>query len=164
MSGGRWMGFYWKDGKDQVSVAPSPVSDVTIPTFSELFVRRGDLPNRTSDPWTTFEMDPRVPTPIPPAFDFIRFLVSSITFMVHLREVSVYFDDKRLIHLVKDVTIPKQLAIPQGLNPTSPMRFMDIKGLRSTRMWYIDNQARSVLTIVTRRSPAHYRGSHELGL
>ena len=158
------MGFYWKDGKDQVRAALSPVPGVTMVTPPKLFVRRGNLSNQTNDQWTTFEMDPREPTPIPSPFDFTRFLVSSITFMTHLREVSVYFDDKRLVHLVKDATIPEQLTIPQGLNPTSPMRFMDIKGLRSTRKWYIDNQAPSVLTIVTRHSPAHYRGSHELGL
>ena len=77
-------------------------------------------------------MDLREPAPIPAAFDFTRFLASSITFMVHLREVSVYFDDMQLVHLTKDVGIPKQLAIPPGLNSTSPMGFMNIKGLKST--------------------------------
>ncbi|KAF9650775.1 hypothetical protein BDM02DRAFT_3140374 [Thelephora ganbajun] len=113
-SGGQWMGFYWKDGKDQ------------------LFVRRGNLPNQTNDPWTTFEMDLREPAPIPAAFDFIRFLIFSITFMVHLREVSVYFDDKRLARLTKDVGIPKRLTIPRGLRPTSPRGLMNIEGLEST--------------------------------
>jgi hypothetical protein len=78
-------------------------------------------------------MDLREPAPIPAAFDFTRFLVSSITFMAHLREVSVYFDDKRLAHLTKDAGDPKRLPIPQGLRPTSPMGFMNIKGLKSTR-------------------------------
>ncbi|KAF9644423.1 hypothetical protein BDM02DRAFT_3272450 [Thelephora ganbajun] len=113
-SGGQWMGFYWKDKKDQ------------------LFARRGYLPDKTDDPWTTFEMDLREPTPIPAAFDFTRFLVSSITFMAHLREVSMYFDDKRLVHLTKDAGIPKQLTIPRGLRPTSTMGFMTVKGLKST--------------------------------
>jgi len=130
----------------------------------ELFARRGNLPDKTDDPWTTFEMDLREPTPIPAAFDFTRFLVSSITFMVHLREVSVYFDDKRLVHLTKDTGNPKQLAIPRSLRPTSTMGFMNVKGLRSTRKLFIHHMARYVLTIVTLCSPRYYRGSHELGL
>ena len=77
-------------------------------------------------------MDLREPAPIPVAFEFTRFLASSITLMAHLREVSVYFDDKRLVHLTKDAATPKQLAIPHGLSPTSPMGFMNVKGLKST--------------------------------
>jgi len=130
----------------------------------ELFARRGNLPNKTNDPWTTFEMDLREPTPIPPAFDFTRFLVSSITFMAHLREVSVYFDDKRLVHLTKDAGNPKQLTIPRNLRPSSTLGFMNVKGLKSTCKWFIRHTLCSVLTIVTLYSPRHYCGSHELGL
>ena len=133
-------------------------------TSHELFARRGNLPNKTIDQWTTFEMDLREPAPIPAAFDFTRFLVSSITFMGHLREVSVYFDDKRLVHLTKDAGIAKQLAIPRGLRPTSMKGFMSVKGLKSTSKWFIHHKVRSVLTIVTPYSPSHHRGSHELGL
>jgi len=83
-------------------------------------------------------MDLREPTPIPAAFDFTRFLVSSITFMAHLREVSVYFDDKRLVRLTKDAGTPKQLTIPRGLRSTSTVGFMNVKGLKSTRKcWFI---------------------------
>ena len=134
------------------------------PHIHKLFARRGNLPNKSNDTWTTFEMDLREPTPIPAAFDFTRFLVSSITFMAHLREVSVYFDDKRLVHLTKDADISNQLIIPQGLNPTSPTGFMKIKGLKSIRKWFIVNHNRSILTVVIRYSPAYYRGSCRLGL
>ena len=109
-------------------------------------------------------MDLREPTPIPAAFDFTRFLVSSITFMAHLREVSVYFDDKRLVHLTKDAGIPKQLTIPRGLRPTTTLGFMSIKGLKSTRKQFVNNQVRSMLNATALYSPAHYRGGHELGL
>ena len=101
--------------------------------YRKLFARHGNLPNQTDDPWTVFEMDLRESAPIPTAFDFTRFLVSSITFMVHLREVSVYFDGRRLVHLTKDAGIPKHLALPAGLTPTSPMGIMHINGLKSTR-------------------------------
>lgn len=82
-------------------------------------------------------MELRDPTPIPPAFDFTRFLVSSITFMAHLREVSVYFDDKRLVHLTKDAGTPKQISIPRGLKPTSTTGFMNVKAFKSTRKWFV---------------------------
>lgn len=137
---------------------------MTALTSRELFVRRGNLPNLPNDSWTTFEMDLREPTPIPVAFDFTRFLVSSIAFMVHLREVSVYFNDERLVHLTKDAGAPKQLDIPRGLDPTSPMGFMNIKGLKSTSQRFIDDQHSSALTIATLYSPVHHRGSHEPSL
>jgi len=135
-----------------------------ILTSYELFARRGNLPTKAIDQWTTFEMDLREPAPMPAAFDFTRFLVSSITFMGHLREVSVYFDDKRLVHLTKDADIAEQLTIPRGLRPISTMGFMNIKGLKSTSKWFIHHKVRSVLTVVTLYSPSNYCGSHELGL
>lgn len=129
-------------------------------TYNQLFARRGDLPNPADDPWTTFQMDLREDAPIPVAFDFTRFLVSSITFMAHLRQVSVYFNDKRLALLSKDAGLPMQVPIPQGLRPTSTTGIMNIKELKSTRKWFVGNEARSVLIIITLYSPQHYCGSH----
>lgn len=83
--------------------------------------------------WTTFEMPLREPAPIPLAFDFSRFLASSITFMVHLREFSVYFDGKLLAKLEKDPGAPKGLTIPKGLKSSSPLQTMHVKGIRTTR-------------------------------
>ena len=109
----QWMGFYWKDKKDQ------------------LFARRGQLPETSS--WTTFQMDLREPAPMPVAFDFIRFLSSSITFMVHLREVSVFLDEHKLAVLSKDPGNPLKITIPRGLKTTSPSRTMIISSITSTR-------------------------------
>lgn len=78
-------------------------------------------------------MDLREDAPIPVAFNFTRFLASSITFMTHLRQVSVYFDDKRLVLLNKDAGLPTQIPISQGLIPTSKTGVMNIKELKSTR-------------------------------
>ncbi|KAI0037007.1 hypothetical protein K488DRAFT_75577 [Vararia minispora EC-137] len=116
-SGGHWMGFYWKDKKDQ------------------LFARRGSLPAQEGahpDPWTTFQMILREPAPIPPAFDFTRFLVSSMTFMAHLSEVSVYFDDRRLVRITKDGGKPKDIPEIEGLKPTSPKGIMTVKSIQTT--------------------------------
>ncbi|KAI0646791.1 hypothetical protein C8Q79DRAFT_956470 [Trametes meyenii] len=113
-SGGQWMGFYWKDKKDQ------------------LFARRGRLPESPDNTWTTFEMGLREPAPIPPPFDFTRFLASSITFMRHLLDVSVFLNDKRLSRLTKAPGAPKALSIPKGLKPSSPLNTMQVNGIQST--------------------------------
>jgi hypothetical protein len=76
----------------------------------------------------------REPAPIPVAFDFTRFLASSLTFMRHLREVSVYFDDKRLVRLHKTSGMPRDLGIPKGLNSRSPSGIMTVHNIQSTCM------------------------------
>ena len=60
-SGSKWMGFHWKNGKDQ------------------LFARSGNLPadmavadSMSGNPWTRFSMDLRNPTPIEGPLDFAR--------------------------------------------------------------------------------------------
>lgn len=70
---------------------------------------------------------------IPPASDFARFLASSITFMNYLSEVSVYMDDKRLVHLTKSSGADERLVIPRGLQTSSRKSIMHIKSIKSTR-------------------------------
>ncbi|KAK0195282.1 hypothetical protein F5146DRAFT_1100835 [Armillaria mellea] len=112
----QWMGFYWKDKKDQ------------------LFARRGALPKaEQTSPWTSFDMVLREDTTIPPASDFARFLASSITFMNYLSEVSVYMDDNRLVHLTKSSGADERLVIPRGLQTSSHKSIMHIKSIKSTR-------------------------------
>jgi len=116
MSRGQWMNFYWKDKKDQ------------------LYVRRGTIPASVDDgvdPWTTFQMTLREPGSIPPTFDLTRFLVSSITFMTHLSEVSVYFDDKRLVRLSKNRGMSKEMTVLNGLKGTSPEGMMNVKAIET---------------------------------
>lgn len=112
------MGFYWKDKKDQ------------------LYARRGNLPESANiDPyreWTTFEMGLREAAPMPTAFDFVRFLTSSITFMAHLDDVAVWFDGKRLAKVTKDKGVPRALSIPHGLRNTSDQGIMAVKRVNST--------------------------------
>ncbi|TFY51778.1 hypothetical protein EVJ58_g10387 [Rhodofomes roseus] len=118
-SGGQWMHFYWKDGKDQ------------------LFVRRGKLPNAedVDDPWTTFEMTLREPAPIPKAFDLTRFLASSITFMKQLSDVSVYLDDTRISRLTKQPGIMKSVGVPKGLKNTGPKGIMQVRDIHTTPLF-----------------------------
>ncbi|KAI0083802.1 hypothetical protein BDY19DRAFT_975723 [Irpex rosettiformis] len=110
-SGGQWMGFYWKDKKDQ------------------LFARRGNIPaseDQGEDRWTTFTMPLRKPETLPIPFDFIRFLTSSITFMAHLSEVSVFLDGKRLARLRKSRGLPKSIGLRKGLKAETAKGMMRV--------------------------------------
>ncbi|KAJ3749126.1 hypothetical protein DFH05DRAFT_638806 [Lentinula detonsa] len=114
-SGAEWMGFHWRE--------------------NQLLARRGKLLG-TDEPskWTSFEMPLREDTPIPVAFDFVRFLASSITFMNYLSTVSVYFDDKRLAKLTKSAGIPKELGLPRTLNVSNKSKMMTLNKLKSTSL------------------------------
>ena len=132
---GKWMNFYWKDKKDQVGHLCPPHLYLTPTKPSQLYARRGTIPavDDTVDPWTIFQMTLREPAPIPPAFDLTRFLVSSITFMTHLSEVSVYFDDKRLAKLSKDCGMSKEMPMLKDLKGTSPQGMMNVKSIETMR-------------------------------
>jgi len=128
---GKWMNFYWKDKKDQVSHVYTPHYNVVLTKLSQLYIRRGTV-GRAVDAWTTFQMTLREPGPMPPAFDFTRFLVSSIAFMMHLSEVSVYFDDKRLVKLSKNCGVSKKVPILKKLKSMSPKGMMEVKSIKTT--------------------------------
>ncbi|KAF8513724.1 hypothetical protein BU17DRAFT_95084 [Hysterangium stoloniferum] len=118
-SGDKWMGFYWKDKKDQ------------------LFARRGDLPDDIEDTyrqWTTFEMELREAVPMPTAFDFVRFLTSSITFMAHIENVTVWFDGHRLANVTKDKGVSKQMPVPSSLRSKSDAGMMTMKTVKTTSL------------------------------
>jgi hypothetical protein len=126
------MNFYWKDKKDQVGHFYTPHLNVMLTKLSQLYVRRGTGGDAV-DAWTTFQMTLREPGPMPPAFDFTRFLVSSIAFMTHLSDVSVYFDDKRLVKLSKTCRVPKKVPMLKELKCLSPGGMMNVKSIKTTR-------------------------------
>ena len=99
--------------------------------LSQLYVRRG-IGGDAVDAWTTFQMTLREPGPMPPAFDFSRFLVSSIAFMAHLSEVSVFFDDKQLVKLSKTCGESKEVPILKELKYMSPEGMMNVKSIETT--------------------------------
>lgn len=131
------MGFYWKDKKDQ------------------LFARRGNLQEADYSAWTSFEMGLREPAPLPARpLDLARFLASSITFMTNLREVSLFFNDKKLVHLTKDVDKPSDVAIPKGMltKATTPRRTMVVRKVTSTPLHITANVLRWVYATGSERS------------
>ena len=126
------MNFYWKDKKDQVSQFFLPYLSAMLTKHSQLYARRGTVGDEV-DGWTTFRMALREPGPMPSAFDFTRFLVSSIAFMTHLSEVSVYFDDIRLVKLSKNRGVPEEVPILKEFKGTSPKGIMNVKSIKTTR-------------------------------
>ncbi|KAH9014859.1 hypothetical protein EDB84DRAFT_1590279 [Lactarius hengduanensis] len=131
-SGGQWMNFYWKDKRNQATP-----------------------PDGTVDPWTTFQMTLREPGPMPPALEFTRFLVSSITFMAHLSEVSVYFDDKPLVRLSKHGGMPREVPMLEGLDNKTPDGMMTVRSVQTVRLHIEAEVARSVYTIGPEKHLAH---------
>jgi hypothetical protein len=135
-SGTEWMGFYWRNGGDQ------------------LFARRGDLPPNPnpstpsdSAEWTSFEMPLREAAPLPGLpVDMARFLATSLTFMTHLRNVSMYFDGRCLAMVEKEVGAPRNVQIPRGLKGSTPGGMMTTTGVTSTCEYTISLQCVCKLT------------------
>lgn len=74
----------------------------------------------------------REPAPIPTPFDFTRFLASSITFMTHLSEINLYFNQHRLACLTKATGHPQELSMPRQIKNTSPKGIMTARRIYST--------------------------------
>lgn len=98
----------------------------------------------SSEKWTTFEMPLRESAVIPVPFDFARFVASSITFMTHLVDISVFVDDQRIIRISREADVPKSVPLPKTLNLLSPNSFMKVVGLNCKRdhpVFYASNVA-----------------------
>ncbi|KAL0072839.1 hypothetical protein AAF712_000602 [Marasmius tenuissimus] len=118
----RWMWFYWNKDQLMTRRGPAKENDPQEPQVEQ-----------ESSEWTSFEMPLREESPIPVAFDFTRFLTSSITFMTHLSQVSVFFDDKCLVKLSKSAKPPKVLELPGHLEAQTKSRTTRIVAFQSTR-------------------------------
>nr|XP_019011143.1 uncharacterized protein I206_04455 [Kwoniella pini CBS 10737]OCF49924.1 hypothetical protein I206_04455 [Kwoniella pini CBS 10737] len=124
-SGDKWMGFYWKDGKDQ------------------LLARSGDLPASSSSstgdstltghPWTTFSMGLREPSLLEGPLDLARFFITSITFMRTVRKIDMLVDGIRILEVEKSVK-GKGKVLKKGLRTSSINGMMTIHGVDATGM------------------------------
>lgn len=124
-SGGKWMGFYWKDGKDQ------------------LLARSGDLPpdasashhesSTTGHPWTSFTMDLREPSPLDGPLDLARFLVTSLTFMRTMKKIDMLVDDVRVLRVSKQVKDKVRVG-KKGLKSSSSHGMMSVTAVDATGM------------------------------
>jgi hypothetical protein len=116
------MGFYWKDGKDQ------------------LLARSGDLPadtaseaSTTGNPWTSFTMDLREPSPLEGPLDLARFFVTSLTFMRTMKKIDMLIDDVRVLRISKQVK-DKTKVNKRGMKRSSTHGMMTVTGVDATGM------------------------------
>ena len=116
------MGFYWKDGKDQ------------------LLARSGELPSNTSvadsttgHPWTTFTMGLREPTILEGPLDLARFFITSLTFMRTMKKIDMLVDNVKVLQVEKSIK-GKERATRKGLKTTSVNGMMTVQGVDRTGM------------------------------
>ncbi|KAI6101856.1 hypothetical protein F5141DRAFT_1242841 [Pisolithus sp. B1] len=113
-SGGKEMEFSWDD---KIRYDDQSVTSSASSPYPQLCYRFGDLPQTAAgDQWTTFKMSLREAAPIPSVSEFMQFLASSITFMVHLESVTVFFDHHRLGKINKYLGQSQTIPIPTELN------------------------------------------------
>jgi hypothetical protein len=115
------MGFYWKDGGDQ------------------LFARSGDMssaqsePSTSGNPWTSFTMTQREPSLLEGPLDLARFFVTSMSFTRTIRKVDMLVDDFKVLEVSKSVN-PKTAVGRRGLRDTSTNGMMKVVGVDKTGM------------------------------
>lgn len=87
----------------------------------QLYYRFDNRPGTAvTDLWTTFKMPLREPALTPPVSDLMQFLATSITFMVHLRDVAVFFDRHLVGRIKKALGQSRDIPIPEELERRSP--------------------------------------------
>ncbi|KAK4050523.1 hypothetical protein OIO90_005106 [Microbotryomycetes sp. JL221] len=119
-SGAKVMGFYWKDGGDQLFVKTATNDAGPKDTTEE------------GKPWTTFTMDLREPAPMPEPFEFARFLASCLGFTANLRSLSMHFDSHLLFRVMRTSGPPRTLAMRPELSPTSPLSILKLIAVNET--------------------------------
>ncbi|GAA5977366.1 hypothetical protein JCM5350_002442 [Sporobolomyces pararoseus] len=116
-SGDKVLGFYWKNGGDQLYVRSA--------------VDESGLSNLSSEgkPWSTFLMDLREAQPLPEPNDFSRFLTSCLGFTSNLRTLSLYFDSQLLFRVHKTLAPPRTIALKSNLANYSPLKILKMTGI-----------------------------------
>ncbi|GAA5897454.1 hypothetical protein JCM8208_003276 [Rhodotorula glutinis] len=114
-SGSRVVGFFWKNGGDQLYVKSA--TDESGATNLSVDGR----------PWTTFLMDLREPAPMPEPNDFARFLTSCLGFTQNLRTLSLYFDGHLLFRVDKTLAPSRALDLRHNLAQSSPLKLLRVQ-------------------------------------
>jgi hypothetical protein len=117
------MGFYWKDGKDQLLARSG-----TLPPTDF-----APEPSTTGNPWTSFTMDLREPSILEGPLDLARFFVTSLTFMRTMKKIDMLVDDVRVLRISKEVH-QKTRVSKRGMKTSSTNGMMSITGVDATGM------------------------------
>lgn len=97
---------------------------------NQLHYRFGDIPQTaTRNLWTTFKMPLREAAPMPPVSELMQFLASSITFMVDLKDVTVFFDDYPVGQINKSLGQSQAIPIPVELVRWTPEKNLIVKSV-----------------------------------
>lgn len=117
------MGFYWKDGKDQLLARSGtlPSSDIAPESSS------------TGNPWTSFTMDLREPGVLEGPLDLARFFVTSLTFMRTMKKIDMLVDDVRVLRISKEVNKTTRVN-KKGMNTSSTNGMMSVTSVDATGM------------------------------
>ncbi|KAF9976136.1 hypothetical protein BGZ73_009111 [Actinomortierella ambigua] len=117
MSGGECMAFYWRNDQLYAKRAPVPKDET----------------NKT-DEWTQFLLDLREPMDMVNMDEFGAFLARSIGFTGNLREISVYLNHHRLLHIAKKMTDPEPLTLPKSMYTVSPKSTFTMKAVEMRKV------------------------------
>jgi hypothetical protein len=117
------MGFYWKDGKDQLLARSGTLPPTEI----------APEPSTTGNPWTSFTMDLREPSILEGPLDLARFFVTSLTFMRTMKKIDMLVDDVRVLRIAKEVN-NKTRVVKKGMKTSSSNGMMSVTGVDATGM------------------------------
>ncbi|GAA5870207.1 hypothetical protein JCM16303_001925 [Sporobolomyces ruberrimus] len=116
-SGDKVLGFYWKNGGDQLYVR-SAVDESGLANLSP-----------EGKPWSTFLMDLREPQAMPEPNDFARFLSSCLGFTSNLRTLSLYFDSHLLFRIHKTLAPARAIPPKPNLANYSPLKILKLTAI-----------------------------------
>ncbi|KAG0163756.1 hypothetical protein DFQ28_010199 [Apophysomyces sp. BC1034] len=93
----------------------------------QLFAKRAEVSPAEQEDWTSFLMDLREPMEMPDLDDFARFLTTSMGFTTNLREISVYFDQRKIFNITKRMAEPREMTIhAKNLHTSSPQQMFTL--------------------------------------
>ncbi|KAF9435865.1 hypothetical protein BGZ76_005362 [Entomortierella beljakovae] len=117
-SGKECMAFYWRN--------------------DQLYAKRAEVPEEDmkKESWTTFLLDMREPIDMVNMEEFGPFLARSLGFTANLRDISVYLDHHRLLHISKKMREPRPMTLPKTMYMVSPQKIFTLKSvdLQSVQM------------------------------
>lgn len=120
------MGFYWKDGKDQLMARSGDLPPSSKPSSSRSATLSGN-------PWTSFTMNLRDPSVLEGPLDLARFLVTSLSFTRSIRQVDMVMDDIPVLEVTKSVQGKERVSV-RGMVDTSTKGMMKVKSVDATGM------------------------------
>ncbi|BGP12853.1 hypothetical protein JCM10213_005226 [Rhodosporidiobolus nylandii] len=116
-SGNKVVGFYWKNGGDQLYVK-SAADETGMQNVSP-----------EGKPWSTFLMELREPQAMPEPNDFSRFITSCLGFTSNLSTLSLFFDGHLLFRVTKTLAPARPIPLKPQLASSSPLKILKLRSI-----------------------------------